>query len=78
MYERNSSEASSRLPGPRPLVTAWDTSREARVAWAKMMVACAATARARLLICRSLTTWSTTSSVISSTSSPDTVSVVSA
>jgi len=43
-----------------------------------MMAAWAATARARSLSCRSLTTWSTTSSVISSTSSPDTVSVVSA
>ena len=78
IYARNSSVASSRLPGPKPWATALDTSRDARVAWVMMMAAWAATARARSLSCRSLTTWSTTSSVISSTSSPDTVSVVSA
>lgn len=55
----------------------WETKRDARTAWAMMMAACAAMARARALSCRSLTTWSTTSSVISSTSSPDTVPVVS-
>ena len=43
-----------------------------------MIAAWAATARARALSCRNITTWSTTSSVISSTSSPDTVPVVSA
>jgi len=46
------------------------------VAWLAMMAAWAATARARFLIWRSRTTWSMTSTVISSTSSPDTVSVV--
>ena len=78
MYVRNSSTASSWVPSPAPGATAWESERDARMAWVMMMAAWAATARARSLIWRSLTTWSTTSSVISSTSSPDTVSVVSA
>jgi hypothetical protein len=78
MYVRNWPEASSRSPELAPCVIALDTACDARLPWIKMMAAWAATARDRILIWRSLTTWSTTSSVISSTSSPDTVSVVSA
>jgi hypothetical protein len=77
MYVRNSSDAASRTLWSAPSAAAWDTERDARTAWVRMMAACAATARARLLSWRSRTTWSTTSSVISNTSSPDTVSVVS-
>ena len=77
MYVRRSPEAASRSLSPAPGATAWDTERNVRSAWVMMMAAWDATARARSLSWRSLTTWSTTSSVISSTSSPDTVSVVS-
>ena len=78
MYVRNSSAAASWSLGSAPFAVAWVIESEVRMAWVMMMAACAATVRARALSCRSLTTWSTTSSVISSTSSPDTVSVVSA
>ena len=77
MYVRNASEAASRSLSSAPCATAWDTECNVRSAWVMMMAAWDATARARALSCRSLTTWSTTSSVISSTSSPDTVSLVS-
>jgi hypothetical protein len=78
MYVRTSSAASSWALSSAPGAIAWETERDARLASVMMMAACAAMARDRSLSCRRRTTWSTTSSVISSTSSPDTVSVVSA
>ena len=74
MYVLKPSDAASRSPEPSSTDA---VALAERPAWATRMAACAPIAWPRCLDCRLLSNSFTTRTVISSTSSPDTVSVVS-